>query len=597
MGAFCGSLAWAGVPENLTTIAAAHSSFGRLAYFSGNRYRFARCEASFDLRPVATFEHRGNIVIGQFDDRKDAARLQRWLEGEAGSFAEALPSLESDFAVASFNDREDSLLLARAPLSSIPLAYRHSGASTVFATLASSLHQGGNLDLDFVLRSYGTEPVFGSRQTAFKDVQFIEPGTVIRFTRRGATVHRFWSADQHDALCDRDASDLLRQSLDDAIGRDIRDYAGSVASHLSGGRDSGLVTATTASQLAANGRRLLALTASPDRTSGSDYEVREDEESAARSVAARHTNVDHEIIRVRSGDLGAMLDRYNRNRASPYGAPVNLPWWDRSLEVAAGRGCKLLLTGVAGNLTVSAGGPDAIVDLLRTGHYRQWLGAIFRAARFPRARYRSLLFHSLAPWLPVPAVRALRKIADRPAFSAESPFFGKQLRKQLAIKEQVRPFRNWRAMFQDALETNDDADPNSFLVHGMTLRDPLADRQVVEAMLKIRPGAFASPWDERTIFDKAFADRLPVTTLRPTVRGAQAADWHSAIDPSALMNSVQEYSRNPMVREFLDTNVMLEAIRAWPTNRVADPALNYLYPYRLLPAVSFASFLNCHYPR
>ena len=575
-------------------------AFGQRSDGADGVFGVSRWTTDDDVAPGFFAGGPGLGVVGQCGrGLLSAARLGRLLQDWTAYGNSAFNSLPFDFSLAIFDRARRELTLCLAPLSSLGLAYRHHQGRLHFSTLASSLATGSGANLRWLARQRGPEAHFGADETAFDGVYLVEPGTIVQFRAgEAAGVRRFWSARRGLGGSDAEVADALRSALDAAVEDVTSDISHPIAAHLSAGRDSGVVAATAARALSVRGKSLIAFTAIPspsiiDRLVPGAYEG-----PGAVAVASMHRGMQHQLVSVAGCDLGALLDRQNAHLDGPYGTPANLPWWNRILELASEKGARLLLTGATGNLTVSAGGPWALGDLLGSGQFVAWARTMRQSRRARGASLTNLLATSFGPLVPEALYRRLLQLTRRRPHPFGATFLRGDLQ-QLTLAQQdvdTRPTRDWVGLLHHALETSANAGLNSEILYGVTLRDPTADRRVVEASLRLSLRQLASPYDQRPIFERAFADRLPPVTLRPAYRGVQGSDWFHSIDPVALTRNLRRYGESASVREYIDVDAMLVLIENWPSDGRLSPASANLFGVQLLPTVSLASFLHCHWP-
>jgi asparagine synthase (glutamine-hydrolysing) len=562
-----------------------------------------------DIDPACVVSSDGLLLAGQvrvsgwpgFEQGKDDSRsLATLLEAWKRWGWRYLEQLIGDYAIALWSERERTLYLARAPLSAFGLAYRTDGKKAAFATLATAIPDRGELDLRQLVLPLTGRPLFGSAGTAFQNIRLVEPGTVVRITSGTTDVFRLWDPARLEPrnLADGEAADEVRSAFDAALDLCLRDAGSPIASHLSAGRDSGLVTAAAAKRLSVTGDRLVAYTAVP----GPEYRREPgrylyDEGPGAAEVASLYANIDHRLFRPGRFRLCDALDRHNKLLPAPYGTPVNLPWWSGIQAAAAQAGAKVLLTGAAGNLTVSAGGPWAIPDLQRSVGIGAWWSAMRHAAAAPGASWLSLLNLTLGPRVPKAAYQLIQRATGRSSPASSLLFLRGPLRELVShevLREDPRPPARFRKALVVALRESDHADPNDAALHGLSLRDPTADRRVVEAILGLSGTQLAAPYDRRPIFERAFADLLPPATLRRSLRGAQSADWNQVICPIELREGVERYSSSATARELVDLEAIRCALGGWPKGVVTNSEMDAHYMGGLLPAISLASYLYIH---
>ncbi len=64
---------------------------------------------------------------------------------------------------------------------------------------------------------------------------------------------------------------------------------------------------------------------------------------------------------------------------------------------------------------------------------------------------------------------------------------------------------------------------------GIDVRDPTADRRLVEFCLAVPTDQFMRDGAPRALARRALADRLPAAVLNAPTKGYQAADWHEGL--------------------------------------------------------------------
>lgn len=131
-----------------------------------------------------------------------------------------------------------------------------------------------------------------------------------------------------------------------------------MATHLSAGYDSGTVTATAARLLRGSGGKVLAFTSAPREGFAGDVPRGRvaDESPYAAETAKLHPNVQHIFVRSKGVNQLSLLDRTHELVQYPVGQLSNNVWWSAINAEASSRGARVILTGQAGNHTLSAGG-------------------------------------------------------------------------------------------------------------------------------------------------------------------------------------------------------------------------------------------------
>jgi asparagine synthase (glutamine-hydrolysing) len=215
-------------------------------------------------------------------------------------------------------------------------------------------------------------PEFGTR-CFFKDIARVEPGHVVTVTRDGISSRRYWQPQRSNGrrLRSSDYVEGLRYHLDQATLSRLRGVNGAVGAQLSGGLDSGAVTATAARLLAPRGGRVIAFTAVP-RAGYDNPGFRNcltDEGPLAATTAAMYPNVEHVLIRAADRSPLDGLDRELFLCDRPILNPCNAAWVTAIEQAAHQRDLRVLLVGLFGNMTATYDGLPLLSELLRTGSF------------------------------------------------------------------------------------------------------------------------------------------------------------------------------------------------------------------------------------
>ncbi len=227
--------------------------------------RLAIQDVAAGRQPLA--DPRGQVVVSQNGELFNADALRCDLQRAGHSFAthcdtEVWPALylsfgtdcfvraNGQFAVALWDSRDRTLLLARDRIGICPLYYTVADgyllwASEIKALLASGMVNAEvdreGIDLIFTLFAAGT------KRTAFRNISSLWPGHFLRVRDGALSIHRYWDLDfpsQGEERTDRE--DRLTDELSACVERAVsRRFAsdGPVATYLSSGLDSTLIVA------------------------------------------------------------------------------------------------------------------------------------------------------------------------------------------------------------------------------------------------------------------------------------------------------------------------------------------------------------------
>jgi asparagine synthase (glutamine-hydrolysing) len=511
--------------------------------------------------------------------------FERW--GEA-----CLERLYGDYAFALWDRERRRWLLARDGMGGRPLCYFRGPGLFAFASMPRGLHALPEIpyeaDEDLLARALDLVPP-DPNSTCFRDISRVGMGECVIVTADGETRRRHWNPAPEPLRLAKagDYEEALRAELDRAV-RSRLPAKGDVAAHLSAGLDSGSVAATAARLMAAQGRRVVAFTAVPREgaEAGGPAGRLPDEGPLAAATAALHANMEH--VRVRT-DGRSPLDALGwvfELCGQPILNLCNQVWRDAICEIAQSRGLPVLLTGQAGNLTLSYKASRPFGERLRAGG----LAGLPDEIRALTWRRGGAGFGGL-----------IRAIAARGGESwphGES-LVNPQRRAELGAPVETLVTRrspDTRSERLAALQRVDLADyaKGTLARWRIDERDPTADRRLVEFCLAVPDEQFRLGGIPSSLARRAMADRLPPAVLRQRARGLQAADWHLGFaDPKRELGEMAaRLAQCPETARLLDIPRLQEAIENWPAAGWQEAGVTRLYRHELLRALSNGDFLE-----
>lgn len=545
-----------------------------------------------------------------------AAALERWNE-------DAFERIYGVFAVIAWDQRENRLLLARDPLGERPLFYhagqhRFAAASMPDILLADpGVPRAPDIGQ---YRQFLRMNAFAPGRSAFSGIDVVRPGHMVIVSATGQHETAWWLPDMRPlhlpAQTDYEA--VLSRTLDAAVTACLRRATGAVGAHLSSGFDSTAVATTAARLLARQCERLTAFVAAPRdgsvRTIASRHLA--DESHLAARTAAMHANMDLVRVVPARGPL-AELERARTLYASPIANLCNLPWFEAINDHARDRGVSVLLHGLVGNTTISESGVWALRELMGQRRYRTWWRTARGLVRGGWMRWRGVLFNTFEDLLPDRVWRHVVTLAgqeaeDERAMTLLSP--GAYAEAAVAHRNAAAaagttvpnddPFDRERgttsAAFRlSALQTNGDGDQYKAMLAewGLDLRDPTADRRLVELALRLPVERLIWNGEPRAILRRVLADRAPPEVLHNRQRGYQSADWAQAIceDRATFIDEMERLVLHEPTAAFLDTERVRTLVTELPEPGSAEwdtDAAENAYRLASLRAISAASHMR-----
>lgn len=464
--------------------------------------------------------------------------LERWDEA-------AIERLQGDFAFAFWDSRRRRLLLARDFMGQQPLHYARRDGFLAFASMPKGLHALPEIpaapDREAVAGFLALIPEDGS-ETFFCGIDKVRAGEMVAVTRDGLAATRWWRPALAPLGLKRpeDYAEALREHFDRAVAVRLRGAGPAVGAHLSGGLDSSAVAATAARLTAASGGRVVAFTGVP-REGYDSSEVRNafaDESPHAAEVAALYPNMEHVLVR-NGGSPFASLDRNFFVYERPVLNLCNSVWMHRIMDVARDRGLRVMLSGARGNMSFSYDGMALLSQLMARGRLLRLARESWALVR-NGTRVGTVAAQTLGPFLPAAVWQTVRRIRGKGRqltdYTAISPAAVEELRLTERAVERGLDFtyRPRRDPLEARLWTLHRVDVGNYnkgalAGWGIDVRDPTADRRLLEFCLAVPPDQYLRGGIRRALARTAFADRLPAAIVGERLKGYQAADWHEGL--------------------------------------------------------------------
>ncbi len=256
---------------------------GNVIVFNGEVYN--HLELRVEIEAAATAAGRKQTWRGTSDTETILAGFGLWGE-------EVVARLRGMFALIIFDSGRNRIVAARDPLGIKPLYYERNGGSLRFASEIRALARFGTRTctregLSLYLQ-WGSCP---ESRFIFPGIEMVPAGHLMLIASDGSSeVRRYWPVKGFQAVAVRtlrEAPERVRQLLERAVEHHLLSDV-PVASFLSGGIDSSIVTAIAACRL---GKRRL-------RTFSVGFPYQEFDETSVAADVARRYETEHERIEV-----------------------------------------------------------------------------------------------------------------------------------------------------------------------------------------------------------------------------------------------------------------------------------------------------------
>jgi asparagine synthase (glutamine-hydrolysing) len=262
---------------------------------------------------------------------------------------QALDRLNGMFAFAAWDRHRQELILARDRYGIKPLYYTFCNSTLLFGSEVKAIraHPAYTTAIDTAaLVEYFTFQNLFTDRTFFKDVRLLPAGSFLRVplgARQLPAPQRYWDysfEEPQNAADAREYVDELDRLFAQAVNRQLVSDV-EIGSYLSGGMDSGSITAVAARQLP----YLKTFTCGFDLSSASGLELGFDERRAAEALSARFRTEHYEMV-LKAGDMERIMPRLTVHLEEPR---VGQSYPNFYVAQLASKFVKVVLSGAGGD--------------------------------------------------------------------------------------------------------------------------------------------------------------------------------------------------------------------------------------------------------
>jgi len=500
--------------------------------------------------------------------------FKKWREGTP-------PRLLGDFAFAVWNSRSRTLFCARDHRGKRPFFYHRHANIIAFASSSRALLPLSHVPRRLNYPALADFMAFMSNPstTLLEGILRVPPAHYLIATATDVCLREYWHMGAWSMSgygTDEECLEEFRSVFTEAVACRLRSPH-PIGAFLSGGLDSSSVACVAARLLQFRGDRLTTFTSVP-RLGFEGVEVPgyyNDETPYIEAIRALHINLDVTYVRTEGQTFMDGLDRSFDLLGFPVVNSANWVWINSILHQAALQGLRVMLNGTEGNLWMSYKGATKRGEWAQITSLLQSHG--LRAS--VRATQSLLTRQMIARFLPEPVWRTYRRFRARSPWSANSP-----MRAEFAIETKVRerylssplgPMAREHSRVALATETlsNFENDLHSVLRlrYGVDMRDPTADKRVIEFCLKLPDHHFARAGQRRLLVRQAMHGLVPPEVLWNQRRGLQAADRYERMCAvrGEITSELARLERCETAVRCLDLPRMRRALHTWPGT--ADP--------------------------
>lgn len=440
---------------------------------------------------------------------------------------ECIHHLFGDFSLCIWNNAVQQLwAVTTATYSSAqPLYWTEANGGVVIGSLLAIIKAcpGVKQDLDFNSLALLLAAWVPENYTAYREIRKLPPGHALCWSPNTGPATYMWWKPEISTASFASAEDHAAEisTLFNAAVLEATPNSGPVGAQISGGLDSTLTASFAAHNLQNEGRSLHAWTqcAAPGLDARLEEHIISDEWQYARLISEKYPNIVHRKVFCGHPCLMDMFEMQHRLFETPVRNSANHQWINDIFLQAHSSGCKAVLTGYAGNFSVSyrTNRLDAIRETLKKMDFNgaKELGLM--------TNWKDPL--RLLKYTVLGGVRQ-QKSQIKKAFLDLDQVNGLAFRDDLTtlLLEKIDAFPIGDKLRLYGLCINNAFCSDTYLLSGVEARDPTGDRRVVEALLKLPLAAYFYKNYDRAQARLMGRGRVPEQISWRTQRGVQAAE-------------------------------------------------------------------------
>jgi asparagine synthase (glutamine-hydrolysing) len=507
-------------------------------------------EDRYDVQPLWSQDRKTLFVCqARLDNRAELLKALGMKDGPVAEIADStilhaayqklgercVERLAGDYAFAAYSTETQRVFAAVDPLAQYRLYYAARGGRIVLCTQLATLrgYETGAAQIDEAALGLSAEARYLPGVTPFRGIRQLSGGECLDWCDGSVETRRWWQPQIRPLIRFHDPAEYLEaahEAFEAAVSSCLR-AAAPVNATLSGGLDSGLVTAMAARLLNKQGGSLVAYTSAPATGNAVFQRSRwdADDSSFAAQTAAFQGNIQHIILRSDGRVALDLIEQIHQRSGVPVRNGANHLWLD---DIARRTGPGVLLTGPRGNFSLSYTGNGGFAELLREW---RWKAALHCALQTKKAEGKPLWKTLAGGIMPRDVFESLRRrlYGEKVEFlSLTTADFRKR---HWNVLHPQRPTPGTRAFF--ALKMTQTiavwaADP--LAQWGVEWRDPTADRRLMELLLSFPLAAFAHEGRARGVARHLGRGLLPEAIRLRRTQGQQSADYAVAMAQQML---------------------------------------------------------------
>ncbi|MGD8781909.1 MAG: asparagine synthase-related protein [Ignavibacteria bacterium] len=443
-----------------------------------------------------------------------------------------------------------------------------------------------------------------SDENFYKSINRLGAAHSIRISANKFEIKRYWALEEAPPIrfkTDSEYVEAFKELYTEAVKCRVA-VGKNVGSMLSGGLDSGSVSALAAMELKKQGKILQAFSSVPAfdvsasniNTAGlKNYFL--DETDCINATAGYNGNIDVNFIKSKNLSPLKALKKYLQMFEEPVGITKNLYWQISMNECAKTKEIDILLNGRRGNITVSwKGFFTGIMD---------WYAFLERVKNGHVTDYRNILgaakTHLIVPAIPNVIYKQIKERQNLQLrlndFSIINNAFAKtqnltgHLKENIYV-EQGNP-RDFQISFLNPLYGVLPFSAELDRFYSLWSTDPTADKRILEFCTSIPNNQFYRKGTKKYLFKRAMKGILPDKVLYNSRKGLQAADFQQRLiqDLPEIKSILESLKKSEICNHYLDVKKIESALPLIRQNNY----MGFKYSINILfKGIAFGLFLK-----
>lgn len=527
------------------------------------------------------------MQTGISDEELIQSMWRRW--GDAG-IARCLGA----FVFAYWDAAARRLTLGRDCLGGRALFFHRGRGFVAFATTLTGLLALPNVPRHLdenVLANFLALNLLERRRTFYRGIERVPSRTLVVIDRDSLAHRQYWSPNltaPPPYRRDEDYVERARELFDQAVAAAMADTP-HFAIATSGGLDASAVAATAARL--STGQRITCYTIVPPPGTQIDVGSHRymDETDKVVALGKMYPALDLRFI---AGETTApQRDEEARLFATMntpvLGPTVRLGGLYKLYDAVAAERCRALLVGSFGNFGLSWNGQYSLLALLRAGKAASFLRELVAVAgKTERGALRTIAHDLVYAAAPADLRRLIFRLMGRnlESVSRHSPLNPNFIADAGLVRQwRAESFNTWpgrdgwhpvrhRANF--LFDQNQIARDHTGMfedLYGYDVRDPHADRRLLEFALAVPEPVYRRNGVSRSFARAVFADRLPRVITDERRRGANTVAWFSQMQARRqdIADEVDRLEGSPLARRLIDVPRLKRLLDQWPKDEHA----------------------------